>query len=389
MHDTEACLESVRGCPKQRHDLEHHNRFISFRMFSKESFKLPSNYEHMKQEIFELIKVIANLTVKINVNYVSNKRPTETNQGPYLFGNLRGLRVQRTGTGFVYKIEKNNTQYLIHLATARHVVFDIEEACNTQVFFFDKYDNAKETFVLKSCDTEVKHHVDDTEDDVCRYSYLTTDQVLAEKLLSTYVEKNKLRNIVGKRLVCNDKDNSKVHFPAFLLSHPHGKKLYISVGECLDEAKPYYLDCNPHSESNKLSKRVTGCNSAGNIYLATSCSSQRLHHKKKQPKKLKTSYKSFRNIHKLTDHKQADKSNYNSPEMANNSKIVSNLIYHSSASCSGSSGGPLVNIFGNMCTSENNVKRSNGYLHLHCGGHIYIHSGIVDEKGVATYITPI
>ena len=100
-----------------------------------------------KQEFFKHIKKFADLTVRLRVNYTSKKRRDDD-----AFHELRGTHAIRCGSGWVRGVSRgkgpcpsstvgtdgsspNQEWFEIHVTTARHVVYNKEEAISTKVNF--------------------------------------------------------------------------------------------------------------------------------------------------------------------------------------------------------------------------------------------------------------
>ena len=117
-------LESFFGCAKQRADPGHHGKFIAACDFTENSFPLPTEAEHLRQDIFEYVKIRMMLTVRIHVNIVSPDRPLMRENGnKYIFGDDRGKKKSTCGSGYVYFMVENQFEIKNNEETENFPIF--------------------------------------------------------------------------------------------------------------------------------------------------------------------------------------------------------------------------------------------------------------------------
>ncbi|XP_055898414.1 uncharacterized protein LOC106059715 isoform X3 [Biomphalaria glabrata] len=217
-----------------------HLQFIPVHQFNLDH--LPESH----RDLYDLIKVVADLTVRISVKMISERRPQfwPNTELPYCLSDKRGNKFLRIGSGCVIGLVKNedeqcscsNCQSLdrarsswkIKILTATHVVFDDIEASETRVrLFFDSEDSPKVVF----------DRVDlinvSTEMDICRLDYNTCDISLVEKLDQMCKRYSDVRKrVFDKYNATRDEDKLM-----FIVSHPHGCSKQISIGRWNDKIK--------------------------------------------------------------------------------------------------------------------------------------------------------
>ncbi|XP_055878583.1 uncharacterized protein LOC106054502 [Biomphalaria glabrata] len=227
-----------------------HPNFIPVNSFSLEH--LPEGYRD--EVLYEVIKSIASLTVKLSVNVASPQRPT-TWPGtsiPYPFSGTRYKNVLRTGTGKVYQIIRveegdthgwgkntkcvcgrcrmsqtpSNVWWEIDIITATHVIFDSVEAENTTCdFFFDSQESPGyrlDNMIMKSYGIAT---------DKSSMKCITCNEELADKLGAAL---NKWEQLRWTAFYRHKKDAQKM---AVVVSHPHGCSKQISLGQWLEKVK--------------------------------------------------------------------------------------------------------------------------------------------------------
>ncbi|XP_059168907.1 uncharacterized protein LOC131950696 [Physella acuta] len=207
-----------------------HTGFIPLTDFSFEHITITNSID----ELYNMIKFTADLTVRIAVTYTSPKRALfvpDTN-APYPCSHLRGKSCLRTGTGIItgiskYQDEEGNTcqckgckksdtpqstWWSVGVMTATHVVFDDSEAESaTCRLFFDQADSPVVTLDgWRMWDMSIKG-------DTCRFSCASHDMELYEKVKKMY----------NSYLYCPHKFEEGV---SFIVSHPHGCSKQVSIG---------------------------------------------------------------------------------------------------------------------------------------------------------------
>ena len=280
-------------------DPHHHDKFIyagDLGLSHVEAWLGPERMgklnEDEKKEIVGIIKDMANLVVKIYVPFISLGRPKDD----YLFSNKRGKWAGAVGTGKVhYVIESKDGHWNEHItydgtpltqscpqycssgtatsdkcwkigiSTARHVLFDNDEAKKSQFIFFDEQvggSGAVVSGVRVDVKTETGALVTDsrTEEDSCDMNVYTHDEGLATALAGVcdrWRFKTSMMNYLCD-LVCGDKvdddgsmeytydtdiesyrmkdydvdiNKDKKKLKVVVIGHGHGRTKQISLGE--------------------------------------------------------------------------------------------------------------------------------------------------------------
>uniref|UniRef100_A0A2C9L6W8 Uncharacterized protein n=1 Tax=Biomphalaria glabrata TaxID=6526 RepID=A0A2C9L6W8_BIOGL len=231
-----------------------HRQFIHVDAFTLNH--LPE--DHQDNDLYECIKVTADLTVRVNVTMSSPHRPKfypKTIQ-PYPFDNMSDKRNLRTGSGGVrfvnkfqngvrqdgkvgftnylkcwcreckHSVSSSNVWWEFYVYTATHVVFDdIEASCTTLRFSYDKDDspvvNVDKVSVL---DADIVY-------DLCVLYCVTCDNELGNKLMEMWKHSENVREKIRDKYPAY---RSKHKFN-FLVSHPHGCSKQVSVGQWKDK----------------------------------------------------------------------------------------------------------------------------------------------------------
>jgi hypothetical protein len=246
--------EHLTGCEKNRG----HLKFISVDTFNADH--LPAGCDKI---MVDVVKALADLTVRVSVKYVSDRRP-ETVRGTskrYPCYKDRGSNMMRTGTGWVCGVRKypdNTNIYLtcqclscldsptpklkfahIHIYTAAHVVYDDLEAAQTTCDLF--FDQGSTTDVCEGVVTlmGMSFERSDDERDLCEIRYVTHDP----DLIHTLGKMVDHWNALGNRLRClySNLESKKQKMPAeftsipldtltIIVSHPHGCSKQVTFG---------------------------------------------------------------------------------------------------------------------------------------------------------------
>ncbi|KAI8778922.1 RNA polymerase II-associated protein 3 X1 [Biomphalaria glabrata] len=235
-----------------------HTRFIPLNKLSIQH--LPDDYQD--NELYELIKAVADLTVRVSVTLISPHRPEFFPQSSvkYPFFNMGGNVNLRSGTeqldvliyeegcgynslgrrhgavtGNKYDVDYKtcpcqNCQHSskpstiwweVTIHTATHVVFDDIEGQHTSCrLFFDERNSPK--LILDNVKVEFAH----VESDRCRMKYVTCDVVLGNKLSTMTEKRTALWNKVYTKYM--NKSNNRL---TFIVSHPHGCIKQVSIGQ--------------------------------------------------------------------------------------------------------------------------------------------------------------
>ncbi|XP_055867496.1 uncharacterized protein LOC106060695 [Biomphalaria glabrata] len=230
-----------------------HSQFIPVDTFTLKH--LPEGLQN--NVLYEYIKVIADLTVRVDVKLSSPHRPKfwpETTQS-YPFSNMSERRYLRYGSGIVRNVNKfqdgvlqdgdygctafkkcwcrkckdsgspSNVWWEFYVTTATHVVFDGIEANHTTLRLF--YDRDESPVV--SVDNVSVFDVN-IEDDRCWLKCVTCDKILGNKLM----EMCKHFNNVWMEVYNKYFFSRSQHKLTFIVSHPHGCSKQVSVGQWKD-----------------------------------------------------------------------------------------------------------------------------------------------------------
>ncbi|KAI8761542.1 hypothetical protein BgiBS90_030574, partial [Biomphalaria glabrata] len=237
------------GCKKY----PHHKQFIPVDTFTLKH--LPEGFQD--KDLYEYIKGIADLTVRVDVKMSSPNRPEfwpETTE-PYPFYNMSERRNLRTGSGrvrYVYKFQDgvkqnesirrtaytkcwcrkckvsdspSNVWWEFNVHTATHVVFDDIEANHTTLRLFYDRDGSPVVSIDK-----VSVIVVNIKYDLCKLNCVTCDKNVGNKLMEMY----KHYESVWEKVYDKYKDSRSEHKLNFIVSHPHGCSKQVSVGQWKD-----------------------------------------------------------------------------------------------------------------------------------------------------------
>ncbi|XP_055883829.1 uncharacterized protein LOC106070918 isoform X1 [Biomphalaria glabrata] len=229
-----------------------HKNFIPIDQFTM--LHLPEG--HRDQDLYELIRAVADIAVKVDVKMVSPNRPKlwPNKKHNYPFYDFRERTVPRSGTGEVDKVIKfiggkgfdhngaklqrdtascpcekcrdsdvpSTEWWEIHVDTAAHVVYDELEARHASCrLFYNTKQSPKVTFDKCSI------HYSNVEGDWCVLSHVTCNQKVGSKMHRKFLRWVQLRDKVynASRSWGN---------LAFIVSHPHGCPKQVSIGSWTD-----------------------------------------------------------------------------------------------------------------------------------------------------------
>uniref|UniRef100_A0A2C9KZR4 Uncharacterized protein n=1 Tax=Biomphalaria glabrata TaxID=6526 RepID=A0A2C9KZR4_BIOGL len=237
-NDDEDAARKFENCSKN----PGHDTFITLETFSQDH--LPES--HRSKVLYDCVKALAQMTVKISVKLVSSGRPRYHNSREYPYGKRHGSKIVRNGSGRIdflawHRDEKDlcpcsmcqestspsKTWMEIRVMTAKHVVFDDQEAKKASCKLF--YDDAGSPEVVVS---GFGVYYEDMEKDRCLFKCATCEESLMQTLnanMDHFVQiwekaHNKYKHHQAKRkLIC-------------IVSHPHGHYKRVTVGH-LDRAR--------------------------------------------------------------------------------------------------------------------------------------------------------
>ncbi|XP_055866375.1 uncharacterized protein LOC106064225 [Biomphalaria glabrata] len=234
------------GCKKN----PGHIQFIPVDTFNLKH--LPEGFQD--NDLYELIKVKADLTVRVSVEMSSPHRPKfypKTTE-PYPFSNMIERRILRTGSGSVWYVNKfqdgvsqdgryrltaytkcwcrkckgsnsaSNVWWEFDVTTATHLVFDVIEANHTTLRLFYDRDDSPEVSVDKVSVLDLN-----IDYDLCRLNCVTCDKTLGNKLMGMWEHFKNIREKVLNKY----KESRSQHKLTFIVSHPHGCSKQVSVGQ--------------------------------------------------------------------------------------------------------------------------------------------------------------
>ncbi|GFO25086.1 hypothetical protein PoB_005159100 [Plakobranchus ocellatus] len=226
-------LTSYQKCRKNRH----HRTFIPITDFSMSH--VPEEYR--KEDILKSILNISARTVKVCVKYTSPERPND-----YIFANCRGKTIPHTGSGFVVSVNKrrdpcpccecrdSSSQYkdwfAITVVTARHVVYNSEEASFSQFDFF--YDDKSQSQMKSLRAVQVEFENLFRESDVSLILCATHDCDLANTITGGI--KDCCSFSKGRVCLGSDQESDKEGMLCIVVSHPHGQPKMVTVGRAIE-----------------------------------------------------------------------------------------------------------------------------------------------------------
>ncbi len=203
--------------------------------------KYLKQYGLAAQDIVELVKVSARLTVRIKGGFISIDRATRWfgQDGAYPFCEYRGSdRISHSGSGWVYRVrektdESGNKYWEIRVFTARHVIYDQAEAAKCSITLFDVGDPSVAPVTLSGGE----FLCGDTEDDWSQMDFTTQNDSLGRKLRGLWERRaevvrtrEEVRKSRCRRRRGDDDDDDVIDSPVLLLTYPHGKQCHATLG---------------------------------------------------------------------------------------------------------------------------------------------------------------
>ena len=194
----------------------------------------------------------ADLTVKLFVCYTSQDRPDG-----YPFCQYRGSSLPHSGTGLIYRVvsvinkpcpcEKCNGQevrkyWRFSVWTAKHVVYDTEEAKKTRLdLFYDDETSHQDGKVVSV--PVLRVNWSDAEYDLCRMECVTHDERIGEIVESLYRRWVSLTEAIESRSTPfyfnksslsdrpREMSTRERQYYTLIISHPHGQAKKITLGK--------------------------------------------------------------------------------------------------------------------------------------------------------------
>ena len=235
----------------------------------------------------EWVRVTADLTVKLSVCYTSQDRPDG-----YAFCHCRGSSLPRVGTGFIYSVDseinkpcpcdKCNGQevrkyWRFYVVTAKHVVYDTEEAKKTRLDLFYNDETSHQDGKVVSVPALRVVRSDD-EYDQCSMECVTHDERIGEMVESLYRRWGSLDKAIQSRSTPiyfntsslsdrpREMSTRERQDYTLIISHPHGQAKKITLGkqrELKDGVQDYQTATCPGSSGAQVFDVYTEVDDAG------------------------------------------------------------------------------------------------------------------------------
>ncbi|GFR90057.1 hypothetical protein ElyMa_000807900 [Elysia marginata] len=204
----------------------------------------------------EVLRSFIDLTVKLTVRCTSQERPDDDDMAED-----RGTDKVRVGTGCIWHVREpgynmpcfccncngkiTRKQWRFEIVTAKHVVYNTEEAKKTKIdLFYDDESCQKDGRMKTLWGLGVEIELCFPDKDVCNMLCVTCDEDLGERIQYAWrcrldkLNRQQLSDL-GLQQSCN-----KDSHPVLIVSHPHGQAKKISMGNLR------YAYRNPHVEYN-------------------------------------------------------------------------------------------------------------------------------------------
>ncbi|GFO20969.1 hypothetical protein PoB_004747400 [Plakobranchus ocellatus] len=249
-HECDVCAEGYEGSKAWKECKKHpdHRYFTPASQFHPGL--LPPPYDS-DPEVAELVRQQIELTVRLRVRHTSKMRPDG-----YCFSNFRGRNVPHTGSGIVlatlYKfpraVEDNEAPYLcpcqdcddavlparrklewwsVQVQTAKHVVFDTEEAKTTTADLYLDLPGQKGSKHQLHGLSAASTHIDG---DIARIAMATHDEAVGQSLSGAC----KHFGILTAKLLSKHRDPTRFPLYTVICSHPHGCSKQITIGQRIE-----------------------------------------------------------------------------------------------------------------------------------------------------------
>ncbi|CAL1542463.1 unnamed protein product [Lymnaea stagnalis] len=239
--ETEICCGPESDLHKEYDNCKKDPSHKGFKPFNSFSFyDIPERYR--LPIIYDVIRDLAQLTVRIMCTFSSSERPEKMKGEAYpSYKESEGKQCVRYGTGRIFNIinftEKDDKPCpcslckasgqstfawcLVEVITARHVVFNDHEARATKCRWgYDSDDCCDITF--EGLSSKVSDRI---EDDWCKLKCVT--HVTALGKLRTFIESF---NTKSRELYLQCRSIKQIHKLTVIVSHPHGCPKQISIG---------------------------------------------------------------------------------------------------------------------------------------------------------------
>ncbi|XP_059145500.1 uncharacterized protein LOC131932588 [Physella acuta] len=229
-------LSHKKHCSKR----DRHGEFIPVNDFSPGH--LPSGYHD--NDVYQLVKNLAALTVKVAVKFTSLDRPAVVpdTSVPYPCFNLRGKNSLRTGTGKIggFRMHKESDGVPcpcgacresgdpcavwgeVEVLTAKHVIYDDSEAQAASCWlWYDEEQSPVVTVTGWKVDNRTNIHLD-----YCLLHCTTHNLEIFDRLQQAHIDFT-YHLLVASEKFGSQRDENKI---TIIVSHPHGCTKQVSVG---------------------------------------------------------------------------------------------------------------------------------------------------------------
>ncbi|RUS76205.1 hypothetical protein EGW08_016049 [Elysia chlorotica] len=198
------------------------------------------------------LRALLDLTVRVRLAWTSRDRPDED-----VLSVLRGYPSHRLGSGIVRGVSRGGPSYKKQcpcetcggkgsrnfwkfvIRTARHVVFNTEEAQKTEVDFFYDDENYQFDAFKTAKGLAVVWSKRDT--DISDISCVTHDEVLGEKVTAAWrcLNESETRPSSQSELDLLPSCSGLPGYTALVFSHPHGQPKRVTLGDAVDREYPF------------------------------------------------------------------------------------------------------------------------------------------------------
>ena len=212
----------------------------------------------------EWVRATADLTVKLTVGYTSQDRPDG-----YPFSGVRGESIARVGTGLIYDVDSEINEpcdncdgqevrkfWRFRVKTAKHVVYDTEEAKRTRVDLFHNDETSRQDGKVVTV-WALMVDWSDAKCDWCHMECVTHDERIGEMVESLDRRWRSLYQHIGSRPIYSKNSilldrlrkaeatgsrsrpiyskksslSGEGQFYTLIISHPHGQAKKITLGK--------------------------------------------------------------------------------------------------------------------------------------------------------------
>ena len=188
------------------------------------------------------VEYISKRTGRLRIGYVSKERPDT-----YTFAEFRGFKIPHTGTGWLNDVAYSSGHCVcdactksqnpktgfceVKIHTARHVVYNSEEAAHTQFDLFYEEGNSADGGAPAMM-TLHGHYLSDvnTKRDLSTIVCISHEEQIVRKLITFQEEKEQMWKELSDNMALSVPKPTDVD-ACIIISHPHGKPKKITVGK--------------------------------------------------------------------------------------------------------------------------------------------------------------